>query len=178
MKILTNGNNEYFGLVTDYKNLEVFRRAVAEESIYSDRIVIEKMIEMRPLTDDELLASGMSEIKDIKNISQDNVGFIGAYNGTVVLYSGERYWIPVGVPCETSQAFYFATQGTTTEKLLVEKVEAEQILDNTVKLEEPAIVTVGDNLFKEELAVPYVEGTGHFEFHNNDQTEDEIDEEE
>lgn len=99
MKILTNDNNEYFGLVTDYKNLEVFRRAVMEESSYSDRVVIEKMIEMRPLTDHELSEEG--------DFSTYEPG----------------HWIPVDASCETSKYFYFATQGVENEKVQAEEAQ-------------------------------------------------------
>ena len=154
MRILTNDNNEYFGLVSDYKNLEVFRNAVIEESMYSDRVIVRRIIEMRPLTDHELSEEG--------DYSTYEPG----------------HWIPVDVPCETSRAFYLATQGITTEKPSVEEVVVDQVLDNSVKEEENVIVTIGDNLFKEEILEESTDAKNDFEFRDNDGTEDEINEEE
>ena len=144
MRILTNDNNEYFGLVSDYKNLEVFRNAVIEESMYSDRVIVRKIIEMRPLTDHEL-----SEEGDYSTYEHG-------------------HWIPVDVPCETSCAFYLATQGITTDKPSAEEVVVE--IEAPLNQNEQIV----KNVINEEDVPPYVEGTGHFEFHDNDGTEDEF----
>ena len=132
MRILTNDNNEYFGLVSDYKNGNAFREAIVADGA-EGKIAIIATINMRPLTDHELSEEGEYSTYE------------------------PGHWIPVDVSCETSDVFYHAVE---TEIPVVEEV-AE-------------VVTVGDNLFKEELVVENVDGNNGFKFHDNDGTEDDI----
>ena len=134
MEILTNDNNEYFGLVSDYKNGNAFRDAIIANGA-EGKIAIIATLNMRPLTDHELSEGG------------DYWGH------------NDRHWIPVDVPCETSDVFYHAVE--TEIPVVEEEVEEEIVLSTDEQIEE--------NLFKEE---------NDFVFHNNDGTEDEFKEEE
>ena len=133
MKILTNDNNEYFGLVSDYKNGNAFREAIVADGA-EGKIAIIATIHMRPLTDHEL-----SEEGDYSTYAPG-------------------HWIPVDVPCETSDVFYHAVE---TDIPVVEEVIDTNGIEG---------VYLGDNLSKEKEFTPYIEG---FEFRDSDGTIDD-----
>lgn len=128
MKILTNDNNEYFGLISDYKNGQAFKDAIIADGA-EGKLAITKTLLMRPLTEQELSEEG--------DYSTYEPG----------------HWIPVDVPCETSDVFYLAFE----TDIPVKKVEidiplntSEQIIENVVS-DENEIVTIGENIFKEQI---------------------------
>lgn len=107
MKILTNDNNEYFGLVSDYKNGNAFREAIVAYGA-EGKIAIIATINMRPLTDHELSEEG--------DYSTYEPG----------------HWIPVDVSCETSDVFYHAVE---TEIPVMEEI-VENVIDEEEVIEE------------------------------------------
>ena len=71
----------------------------------------------------------------------------------------ENDWKQVRVSCETSDVFYHAVEtDIPAEEVIVEVAE---------------VVTIGDNLFKEDLVVDPADVESDFVFHDNDGTEDE-----
>ena len=117
MEILKNSNN-YYGLVSDYKNGNAFRDAIIAGGARGKLAVI-ATVNMRPLTEEEFLPLDVLALRDLEDIPQGEMGYIGNYDGTPVAYGGERHWIPVDVPCETSDVFYRAVE---TEIPVVEEV--------------------------------------------------------
>ena len=137
MRILTNDNSEYFGLVSDYKNGQAFKDAIIADGAEGKLAIIATIL-MRPLTDHELSEEG--------DYSTYEPG----------------HWIPVDVPCETSDVFYHAVETEIPEPVLRVVEQLDESIDittlNTAKDEpvnvvtdESEIVTVGENLFKSEV---------------------------
>ena len=123
MEILKNSNN-YYGLVSDYKDGYEFKDTIREQHNARGKLAITEMVHMVPTEND---------------------------------------WKQVRVSCETSDVFYHAVE---TEIPVVEEVVVE--IEVPLNQNEQIIKNVVD----EEEVPPYVEGTEHFEFHDNDGTED------
>ena len=132
MEILTNDNNEYFGLITDYKNAYGLKDAIVEEYGAEGTLSVIATIHMRPLTDHELSEEGDYSTYD------------------------PGHWIPVDVPCETSDVFYHAVE--TDIPVLEETVQPDNVMDDVL-----------DDKLDDES--PH----NNFVFHDNDGTEEDDD---
>ena len=125
MEILKNSNN-YYGLVSDYKDGYEFKDTIREQHNARGKLAIVAMINMVPTEND---------------------------------------WEQVKVPCETSEVFYHAVE--TDIPAIVEEV-VEEVVEESLNEDEQIV----ENVIDEENVLPY-EGTGHFEFRDNDGTDDE-----
>ena len=126
MEILTNDNNEYFGLVSDYKNGNAFRDAIIADGA-EGKIAIIATLNMRPLTDHEL--------------SED--GDYSTYE--------PGHWIPVDVSCETSDVFYHAVETDIPEPVAPLVVDEEELFPLDVDTEivmGDHMEHIGENLFE------------------------------
>lgn len=122
MKILTNDNNEYFGLISDYKNGQAFKDAIIADGA-EGKLAITKTLLMRPLTEQELSEEGEYSTYE------------------------PGHWIPVDVSCETSDVFYLAVEtDIPVTKVIIENIRTDkELTEKDMSMLSKGVVEFGHN---------------------------------